>query len=202
MEPDIDKLKKSIESRGWSFKRFASGAEAANYLAGELAGSSVGIGGCTTADSIGLYEKLTPVCPEVVWHWKADDDASARRGASVTEAYVCGANAISETGEVVNIDNVGNRTASTLYGHKRLYIIAGKNKVCPDLESAIHRARNVAGPLRVRSMGVKTPCVRGELKCWDCRSPERICRGMSILMMKMTGMEKSELILIDEELGM
>ena len=202
MEPDIDKLKKSIESRGWSFKRFASGAEAANYLASELAGSSVGIGGCTTADSIGLYEKLTPVCPEVVWHWKADDDASARRGASVTEAYVCGANAISETGEVVNIDNVGNRTASTLYGHKRLYIITGKNKVCPDLESAIHRARNVAGPLRARSMGRKTPCARGELKCWDCRSPERICRGMSILMMKMTGMEKSELILIDEELGM
>ncbi len=202
MEPNIDKLKKSIESRGWSFKRFASGAEAADYLASELAGSSVGIGGCTTADSIGLYEKLTPVCPEVVWHWKADDDASARRGASVTEAYVCGANAISETGEVVNIDNVGNRTASTLYGHKRLYIIAGKNKVCPDLESAIHRARNVAGPLRARSMGVKTPCVRGELKCWDCRSPERICRGMSILMMKMTGMEKSELIIIDEELGM
>lgn len=70
------------------------------------------------------------------------------------------------------------------------------------MESAIHRARNVAGPLRARSMGVKTPCVRGELKCWDCRSPERICRGMSILMMKMTGMEKSELILIDEELGM
>lgn len=202
MEHNIDKLKKNVEGRGWSFKCFASGAEAADYLAGELASSSVGIGGCTTADSIGLYEKLTPVCPEVVWHWKADDDASARRGASVTEAYVCGTNAISETGEVVNIDRVGNRTASTLYVHKRLYIIAGKNKVCPDLESAIHRARNVAGPLRTRSMGRKMPCARGELKCWDCRSPERICRGMSILMMKMTGMEKSELILIDEELGM
>lgn len=144
MEPDIDKLKKSIESRGWSFKRFASGAEAADYLAGELAGSSVGIGGCTTADSIGLYEKLTPVCPEVVWHWKADDDASARRGASVTAAYVCGANAISETGEVVNIDSVGNRTASTLYGHKRLYIIAGKNAVNSNAGTAAAQSVYVA----------------------------------------------------------
>ena len=60
MEHNIDKLKKNVEGRGWSFKCFASGAEAADYLAGELASSSVGIGGCTTADSIGLYEKLTP----------------------------------------------------------------------------------------------------------------------------------------------
>ena len=199
---DIEKLKKNVEARDWSFRSFKTGAEAAEYLAGELAGMSVGIGGCGTADAIGLYEKLTAVCPDVAWHWKESDQDAARARAMTTDAYVCGANAISETGEVVNIDSVGNRTASTLYGHKRLYIIAGKNKVCPDLESAINRARNVAGPLRARSMGVKTPCVRGELKCWDCRSPERICRGMSILMMKMTGMEKSELILIDEELGM
>ena len=120
-----------------------------------------------------------------------------------TDVYISGANAIAETGEIVNIDGKGNRVASTLYGHKRLYIVAGKNKVQPTLEDAIYRARNVAAPLRARSFNVDTPCVKSkELKCYDCRSPQRVCCGMSILMYRMMGMEKSELILIDEDLGM
>ena len=179
---DAEKLKKSMTGRGWDFKHFATGAEAADYLAGELAGKTVGIGGCGTAEAIGLYDRLKAVCPDVAWHWKEEDMDGARARAMTTDAYVCSANAIAETGEIVNID--------------------GMNKVCPDLDAAIYRARNVAGPLRARSMGKKTPCATGELKCWDCRSPERVCRAMTILMYKMMGMEKCELILVDEELGM
>ena len=200
---DVEKLKRSVEGRGWSFKHFATGEEAANYLAGELEGVSVGIGGSGTVDAIGLYDKLTGKCPEVVWHWKEEDQDAARVRAMNTDAYISGANAIAETGEIVNIDGKGNRVASTLYGHKRLYIIAGKNKVQPTLEDAVYRARNVAAPLRARSFNVDTPCVKSkELKCYDCRSPQRVCCGMSILMYRMMGMEKSELILIDEDLGM
>ncbi|HIS43831.1 MAG TPA: lactate utilization protein [Candidatus Scatomorpha merdigallinarum] len=200
---DVEKLKRSVEGRGWSFKHFATGEEAANYLAGELEGVSVGIGGSGTVDAIGLYDKLTGKCPDVVWHWKEDDQDAARVRAMNTDVYISGANAIAETGEIVNIDGKGNRVASTLYGHKRLYIVAGKNKVQPTLEDAIYRARNVAAPLRARSFNVDTPCVKSkELKCYDCRSPQRVCCGMSILMYRMMGMEKSELILIDEDLGM
>ena len=200
---DVEKLKRSVEGRGWSFKHFATGEEAANYLAGELEGVSVGIGGSGTVDAIGLYDKLTGKWPDVVWHWKEDDQDAARVRAMNTDAYISGANAIAETGEIVNIDGKGNRVASTLYGHKRLYIVAGKNKVQPTLEDAIYRARNVAAPLRARSFNVDTPCVKSkELKCYDCRSPQRVCCGMSILMYRMMGMEKSELILIDEDLGM
>ena len=188
---DIEKLKKSMSGRGWDFKYFETGAEAADYLAGELAGQTVGIGGCGTADSIGLYEKLKAVCPDVAWHWKEEDMDGARARAMTTDAYVCSANAIAESGEIVNIDGMGNRLAGTMFGHKRVYIVAGVNKVCPDLDSAVYRARNVAAPLRARSMGKKTPCATGELKCWDCRSPERVCRGMTILMYKMMCMENA-----------
>ena len=200
---DVEKLKRSVEGRGWSFKHFATGEEAANYLAGELEGVSVGIGGSGTVDAIGLYDKLTGKCPEVVWHWKEEDQDAARVRAMNTDAYISGANAIAETGEIVNIDGKGNRVASTLYGHKRLYIVAGKNKVQPTLEDAVYRARNVAAPLRARSFNVDTPCVKSkELKCYDCRSPQRVCCGMSILMYKMMGTEKCEFVLIDEDLGM
>ena len=200
---DAEKLQRSLRARGWDFKHFATGEEAADYLAGELSGASVGIGGCGTADAIGLYDKLKAVCPDVAWHWKEEDQLAARMRAMTTDAYVCSANAIAETGEIVNIDGMGNRIAATTFGHKRLYIVAGKNKVCPDLESAIHRARNVAAPLRARSMGMNTPCTRSEeLKCYDCSAAERICCAMTILMHKMMGMDKCELILIDQDLGM
>ena len=145
---DIEKLKKSMESRGWSFKSFATGAEAAEYLAGELAGATVGIGGCGTAEAIGLYDRLKAVCPDVAWHWKEEDMDAARARAMTGDAYVCSANAVAETGEIVNIDGMGNRLAGTLFGHKRVYIVAGRNKVCPDLDAAIYRARNVAAPLQ------------------------------------------------------
>ena len=200
---DAEKLQRSLRARGWDFKHFATGEEAADYLAGELSGASVGIGGCGTADAIGLYDKLKAVCPDVAWHWKEEDQLAARMRAMTTDAYVCSANAIAETGEIVNIDGMGNRIAATTFGHKRLYIVAGKNKVCPDLESAIHRARNVAAPLRARSMGMNTPCTRSEeLKCYDCSAAERVCCAMTILMHKMMGMDKCELILIDKDLGM
>ena len=200
---DAEKLQRSLKARGWDFKHFATGDEAADYLAGELSGASVGIGGCGTADAIGLYDKLKAVCPDVAWHWKEEDQLAARMRAMTTDAYVCSANAIAETGEIVNIDGMGNRIAATTFGHKRLYIVAGKNKVCPDLESAIHRARNVAAPLRARSMGMNTPCTRSEeLKCYYCSAADRVCCAMTILMHKMMGMDKCELILIDQDLGM
>lgn len=200
---DAEKLQRSLRARGWDFKHFATGEEAADYLAGELSGASVGIGGCGTADAIGLYDKVKAVCPDVAWHWKEEDQLAARMRAMTTDAYVCSANAIAETGEIVNIDGMGNRIAATTFGHKRLYIVAGKNKVCPDLESAIHRARNVAAPLRARSMGMNTPCTRSEeLKCYDCSAADRVCCAMTILMHKMMGMDKCELILIDQDLGM
>ncbi len=199
---DIEKLQRSMKSRGWDFRYFETGAQAAEYLTGELAGQTVGIGGCGTVDALGLYEKLREVCPDVAWHWKEEDMDGARARAMTTDAYLCSANAIAETGEIVNIDGMGNRLAGTMFGHKRVYIAAGVNKVCPDLDAAVYRARNVAAPLRARSMGKKTPCATGELKCWDCRSPERVCRGLTVLMYKMMGMEKCELVLINEELGM
>ena len=74
---DIEKLKKSAEGRGFSFRYFATGAEAADYLAQDMAGLTVGIGGCATADAIGVYDKLAAVCPDVVWHWKTGEEAAS-----------------------------------------------------------------------------------------------------------------------------
>ena len=196
---DIEKLKKSFEGRGFTFRYFETGAEAADYLTEQLAGKTVGIGGSKTVEAIGLYEKLQGKAADVAWHWKTEPN-EARARAAKAQIYVSSANGIAETGEIINIDGAGNRVASNLYGHEKVYIVAGVNKVCPDVEKAFWRARNVAAPLNARRFGKDTPCVKGELKCYDCRSPERICRGVSMLMEPMMGMP-IEVVIINEELG-
>lgn len=196
---DIERLKKNLEGRGFTFKYFETGAEASDYLAEQMAGKTVGIGGSMTVETIGLYDKLLDKAADVAWHWKTEPNEAKERAAKA-EVYVSSANGIAETGEIINIDGAGNRVASNLYGHGKVYIVAGVNKVCPDVESAFQRARNVAAPKNARRFGKNTPCVTGELKCYDCRSPERICRGVSMLMEPLMGMPV-EVVIINEELG-
>ena len=71
----------------------------------------------------------------------------------------------------------------------------------PQVFSPESRLLSVDVARRARGMGMDTPCAKGELKCYDCRSPQRLCRGLGILMEPMMGMEKAEIVIIGEELG-
>lgn len=194
---NIEKTVKSLEERGFSVKTFSGSAEAADYLCGELKGHTVGIGGSKTVEQLALHERLDP--DKLFWHWlKPSPETLA--AAACAEVYISSANAISETGEIVNIDGTGNRIASIAYGHKKVYIVAGTNKITDGLSSAVDRAQKVAGVLNCRRFEAKkTPCKLDGV-CHDCRSKDRICKGMLILMAPMSGTE-FEVILIDEQLG-
>ena len=77
----------------------------------------------------------------------------------------------------------------------------GKNKLAPTFEEALWRARNIAAPKNAQRLGKKTPCaVKGD-RCYDCKSPDRICRGLVVNWGPMMGKE-AEVILVDEELGL
>lgn len=196
---DFTNVQKNLSARGYAVKIFATGAEAAAYLDSVLDGATVGIGGSGTVRDLGLYDLLERH-NTVYWHWVQDPD-TARKGAMDTEVYLTSANALAETGELVNIDGVGNRTASTLFGHKKVYFLVGRNKLVPTYEDAVWRARNVAAPHRAQQQNRRTPCAIKADRCYDCRSPERVCRGMVTLWGPMMGME-AEVLLIDEEFGL
>ena len=116
------------------------------------------------------------------------------------DVFLTSANAITEEGELYNVDGNGNRVSASLFGHRKVYIVAGKNKVSPDYDSALWRLRNVVAPKNAQRLGRKTPCaVKGD-KCYDCHSPDRICRGLVVLYQKMRPMDM-EVVLIDQELG-
>ncbi len=193
----FETVKKNLEARGFSVSTFSTAAEAAAYLDSAIDGTTVGIGGSMTVQQMGLHEKLA-AHNEVHWHWT--DGPEARAKAAHADVYITSANGLTENGEIINIDGAGNRVASTLYGHKRVYFIIGRNKLAPTYDEALWRARNIAAPKNAQRLGKKTPCaVKGD-RCYDCKSPDRICRGLVVLWEAMMGMEM-EVVLVDEELG-
>ncbi len=195
----FDKVEKNLVERGYTVKVFATGAEAASYLDKEIDGVSVGFGGSSTVKDIGAFE-LLGAHNKVIWHWEQEPNG-ARREAMGTDVYICSANALAETGEIVNIDGTGNRVSSTLFGHKKVYFVIGKNKLTPTYEDAVWRARNVAAPKRAQQLNAKTPCAIKADKCYDCRSAGRVCRGLVTLWGPMMSMD-AEVLLIEEDFGL
>ena len=196
---DLEKTRKNLENRGFRAHVFATGAEAADSLAQTLHNTCIGIGGSVTIDEIGVYDRLS-ADNDVIWRWKKPTPDSRERGAAA-ETFLCSANGVSETGEIVNIDGYGNRVAPTIYGPQRVFLVVGKNKIAPDLNGAIDRARNIAAPLNARRLNRHTPCAVGEPRCHDCRSPEKICGVMTVFFMPPTSIKEFHVLLVNEDLG-
>lgn len=193
----METVKKNLEDLGYAVRAFSTGAEAAAYLDGAIDGTTVGVGGSVTVQELKLYDRLA-AHNTVYWHWV--NGPAEREKAVNAEVYLTSANALAETGEIINIDGAGNRVAAMLYGHKKVYFVIGKNKLAPTYEEALWRARNIAAPKNAQRLGCKTPCaIKGD-RCYDCKSPARICRGLAVLWRPMMGAEM-EVILVDENLG-
>ena len=192
---DLERLKKNLEAEGFTVTCFRTAAQASDYLDGALDGTSIGIGGSVTVRDMGLAERLARH-NRVFWHWTD----GTREEAAAAEVYLSSVNAAAETGELINIDGTGNRLASGLYGHRKVYFIVGRNKVAPDFDAALWRARNVAAPKNAQRLQSPTPCAARGDKCYHCKSPGRICRAMVVYWEKPTSMDY-EVVLVDEDLG-
>ena len=197
---DFSRVQQHLEARGFRVSVFATAAEAADYLDSAIDNTSVGFGGSVTLEQMGLYERLERH-DRVNWHWRPTvDGADARQAAMTAEHYITSVNGLAETGELINIDGTGNRVASTLYGHKKVWFVVGRNKLAPTYEEALWRARNIAAPKNAQRLKRKTPCAVKADRCYDCKSPERICRGLVVLWEAIGSMEM-EVVLVDEALG-
>ncbi len=198
----FEKVKTNLEARGYTVRCFDTAAQAVDYLDGQIRGVSVGFGGSMTLKELGLYERLSQN-NQVYWHWCIPEGSTSRqicRKAASATVYLSSVNALAESGEIINIDGACNRVSAMLWGHERVYFVVGKNKLSEDAREALWRARNVAAPRNARRLGMKTPCAMGEERCHDCKSPERICRALSVLWEKPLGGDY-EVILVNEELG-
>lgn len=199
---EFSSIRKNLEALGYQVTCFETASDATDYLDAQIDGVTVGFGGSVTLAEMGLFERLS-AHNDVRWHNRVPPETTARKmrdAAQYTDIYVTSANGVAQTGEIINIDATGNRVAETLYGHQKVYFVIGVNKIAPDYDSALFRARNVAAPLNARRLGRKTPCAIHADKCYDCKSPDRICRGLVVFWEKPLGCDY-EIILINEPLG-
>ena len=169
------KVIKGLESRNMSGYWADSKKEAlAQALALIPEGSSVTMGGAMSAHEIGLVDALKKGDYNFIDRDAYEDKRAAMLAAYDADVFLASANAITEDGIMVNIDGNSNRVSAIAQGPRKVVFIVGMNKVCPDWDSAMKRARNVAAPINAQRFGLNTPCAKTGA-CMDCKSPDTIC---------------------------
>lgn len=168
------KVIKGLESRNMT-GFYAESKEAALAKALELIpeGSSVTMGGGMSVHEIGLVAALKEGRCNFIDREKMDRRA-AMLAAYDADFFLSSANAMTEDGVIVNIDGNANRVSAIAYGPKKVLMIVGMNKICPDVDSAMKRARNVAAPANTQRFGINTPCAKTGA-CANCKSHDTIC---------------------------
>lgn len=202
MTDKLINLQNNLEKKGYIVNSFDNKEAACEFLNKQLDNKVIGIGGSQTVKEMGLYDTLHKH-NEVYWHDNKPDNLTVmetRQMAIKAPIYISSVNGISEDGIIINIDFTGNRVAAISFGPEDVYLIIGVNKIASDYDAALYRARNIAGPLNARRLNRKTPCAINADKCYDCQSPERICRNLSVLWTRPMG-ANYHIILIDEKLG-
>ena len=165
-------------------------------------GASVGWGGALSAQQIGLIDAVKSGSFAAIDRDAAttpEERTQALKRCLTADVFLCGANALSLDGQMVNIDGTGNRVAAIAYGPDTILVIAGMNKVCDTLDDAVTRARTVAAPMNKQRFPFKTPCeVTGA--CADCKSEESICNQI-LITRNCRPAGRIKFVLVGEELG-
>jgi len=210
----FNKVKANLEKNGFKVSVFADAKSAADYLDSEIDGKTVGFGGSVTLRDMGVWERLCrhntvydhmhgfPSGTEGEFLPPAQPDPTnpGFREAALAQVYLTSANALVETGEIINIDGYGNRVGGSLFGHEKVYFVIGRNKLAPTYDEAVWRARNIAAPKNAQRKKLNTPCAAKADKCYNCNHPQRICRVLTVIWQAIEG-TNNEVILIDEDLG-
>lgn len=147
-------------------------------------GASVAVGGSKTLFETGVIEYLRSREVDFLDRYAEgltnDDIKALYRQSFSVDGYFASANAITEKGEIYNVDGRGNRVAAMIYGPDKVILIAGTNKIVKDIDEAIERNRRVAAPANVQRLNVDTPCYHTGV-CMMCNSPQRICNAYTII---------------------
>ena len=194
------KVIKGLESRNMA-AYYAATKEEALQKALELipAGSSVTMGGAMSAVEIGLVDAVKAGDYTFIDRGAYEDKRAAMLDAYDADWFLASANAMTDDGVIVNIDGNANRVSAIAQGPKHVLFIVGMNKICPDIDSAMKRARNVAAPVNAPRFGLNTPCAKTG-KCMDCKSPDTICCQFLITRFSRHA-GRISVILVNDDLG-
>lgn len=166
-------------------------------------GSSIAVGGSMTLFETGVIdwirEKDYVFYDRYATGLSADDLKAIHRKAFSADAYLCSVNAVTENGELYNVDGNGNRVAAMIYGPDKVITVVGLNKIVKDLSAAISRNREISAPANNVRLNTGTPCTHTGT-CTDCRAPGRICCAYTTIGFQRTP-DRIHVIFMDGEYG-
>lgn len=200
----VDLTVNALKSHGFSAEYFPTRAEVVGFIMKMAAdAASVGIAGTHTVRALGVVPMLQEAGKTVYDHWLltpgTPEELQCRKNQMTADLFLCSANAVTSTGEIVNKDGCGNRINAMTFGPKKVCLVVGMNKVVPDIDQALTRIETKAAPIRAMSLKRQTPCVETGY-CVDCDSPQRICRITSIIH-RQPIFTPTTVVIFDEELG-
>ncbi len=204
MKEAVEKTRKALIRKRYQVSVFETAEEAAQYVDASIDQKTVGFGDSRTMADMGLYRRLRSHNTVYDPYQSKDNDEflDLARKAMLTDVFLTSVNGMAQTGEMVNIDGTGNRIAGSLFGHEKVFFIVSANKIEPDLDRAMYRARNVAAPLNALKYNLPTPCVKsGEHRCFNCNTEGKICNAIVVHHAKMNDIDDVEVVLIMEEMG-
>lgn len=162
-------------------------------------GSTVTQGGSVSTAEIGLKDALINGNYDFIDRDNYADKNEAALKAYSADVFLGSCNAVSEDGILVNIDGNSNRVSAYAFGPKKLVLVVGMNKVAPDVDSALKRARGTAAPTNAQRFNLNTPCAKTG-SCMNCMSPDTICCQFLITRYS-RHKDRIHVIFVNEDLG-
>ena len=168
-------------------------------------GATVGVGGSVTVRGLGILDDLKARGNKIVDHWVtaslfSQENFELRRAQQTCDVFLSSTNAITLRGQLVNIDGGGNRVNAMAFGPGKAIIVAGANKIVPDLDSALRRIKEIVVPMNCKRINSTPPCVQAG-ECVDCRVPQRVCRITTIIEWKPPFFSDYLVVIVGENLG-
>lgn len=175
-------------------------------------GSSVSNGGSVSLNETGVFSLLESGFYDFIDRRGLDGEElrECYTKAFGCDAYFCSSNAVTENGELYNVDGNSNRVACIVFGPRQVIMVVGINKIVSDINAAIKRVKACAAPPNTQRLNCKTPCaVTGHcisldsdnpLMCDGCKSPQRICCNY-VVTARQRHKDRIKVIIVNEKLG-
>jgi len=205
----LGNLKETLESNNFEVFMADNAREAGRVVMDKilpkLAPKTISWGGSMTFVASELYDMLkaypkAEILDTFDKSLSPEESLERRRASLLVDLFVTGTNAVTRSGELVNLDMIGNRVAGITFGPRNVVVIVGRNKVVEDLEAAIERIKEYAAPVNAMRLNKKTPCAKTGV-CEECKSPERICNSWTITE-KSFPKGRIKVVLVNENLGL
>jgi hypothetical protein len=165
-------------------------------------GARVGLAGSKTLRQMDLPAALLAKGATLLDHWdpslSVEESLQVRREQLLCDLFLSSVNAVTETGELVSCDGIGNRIAAATFGPWKVMLLVGAQKIVPDRNAALQRIKTVA-PQRAQGLELDLPCTDDGV-CVDCSDPNRICRA-TLVLHRRPMLTDMTVILIGEPLG-